>query len=68
MNQESLRIILKTYSKGGFNEDEAVQLIEDLYKNNNIIINNPPYYPWINPVVTYEEPKIQKFEVTCNTI
>lgn len=41
MNQESLRIILRTYSKEGFNEDEAVQLIEDLY--NKTTINNYPY-------------------------
>lgn len=31
MNQESLRIILKAYSKGEFSENEAIQLIEDLY-------------------------------------
>lgn len=43
MQQKSLRIILRTYSKGRVNEDEAVQLIEDLY--NKVIINNPtiPY-------------------------
>jgi hypothetical protein len=45
MNQESLRIILRTYSKGGFTEDEAVQLIGDLCSNHTII-NNPPSYPW----------------------
>ena len=33
MNQESLKIILRTYSKGGFTEDEVVQLIEDLFNN-----------------------------------
>ena len=38
MNQESLRIILKVYSKGGVTEDEAVQLIEDLY-NKTISFN-----------------------------
>ena len=58
MNQESLRIILRTYSKGGFNEDEAVQLIEDLYRNVNYI----PYWPqitWDNPNIT------PKYEITC---
>ena len=59
MNQESLRIILRTYSKGGLNEDEAVQLIEDISKN---IINN---YPWIT--YTEGEPKFQKYEITCKT-
>lgn len=66
MNQESLRIILRTYSKGGFTEDEAVQLIEDLC-NNNTIINNPPYYPWTTqPLITYT-PEFPKYEVTCKT-
>ena len=40
MNQESLRIVLKTYSKGEINEDEVVQLIEDLYRNKT---NYVPY-------------------------
>lgn len=66
MNQESLKIILRTYSKGGINEEEAVQLIEDLY--NKTIVNN---YPWINPLlwpqVTYTQPEIQEFKVTCKT-
>ena len=57
MNQESLRIILKTYSKGGFNEDEAVQLIEDLYKYR---VNYIPYWPQI----TYDD-NFPKYEVTC---
>lgn len=65
MNQESLRIILKAYSKGGFTEDEAVQLIEDLY--NKTTINNYPYVPsW--PQITYDDqPKFQKYEITCKT-
>lgn len=64
MNQESLRIILKTYSKGGFNEDEAIQLIEDLF--NKTTINNYPYVPYW-PQITYDsEPKIQKYEITCS--
>ena len=66
MNQESLKIILKTYSKGGFTEDEAVQLIEDLFDKN--IINNYPYIPYW-PQITYTdgEPNFQKYEVTCKT-
>ena len=68
MNQESLRIILRTYSKGGFTEDEAVQLIEDLCSNNTII-NNPPSYPWTTyPWITYDtKPEFQKYEITCKT-
>lgn len=65
MNQESLRIILRTYSKGGFTEDEAVQLIEDLCSNSTVI-NNPPSYPWTQPLITYT-PEFPKYEVTCKT-
>ena len=70
MNQESLRIVLRTYSKGGFNEDEAVQLIEDLF-NKTIVNNYPPYQPLITPYwpqITYtdSEPKFQKYEITCS--
>jgi hypothetical protein len=66
MNPESLRIILRTYSKGGINEDETVQLIEDLY--NKTTINNYPYVPYW-PQITYTdgEPKFQKYEITCKT-
>jgi len=60
MDQESLRIILKIYSKGELNEDEAVQLIEDLYRNKT---NYIPYWPqitWNNtPNIT------PKYEITC---
>jgi hypothetical protein len=65
MNQESLKIILRTYSKGGFTEDEAIQLIEDLF---NKIINNYPLTPYW-PQITYTdgEPKFQKYEITCKT-
>ena len=62
MTQESLKIILRTYSKGGFTEDEAVQLIEDLFNKTTI---NTPYWPQIT--YTDGEPKFQKYEVTCKT-
>lgn len=66
MNQESLRIILKTYIKGGINIEEATQLIEDLF-NKTTIINNPYVPSW--PQITYTdgEPKFQKYEITCKT-
>ena len=57
MNQESLRIILKTFSKGEFSEDEAVQLIEDLYRCRTSFI---PYWPQI----TYDN-NFPKYEITC---
>lgn len=60
MNQESLRIILKTYSKGELSEDEAVQLIEDLYKYR---VN---YIPYWSPII-YDNnlPVTPKYEITC---
>ena len=66
MNPESLRIILRTYSKGGINEDETVQLIEDLFDKTTI--NNYPYVPYW-PQITYTdgEPKFHKYEITCKT-
>jgi hypothetical protein len=64
MNQESLRIILRTYSKGAIEEDEAVQLIEDL--SDKTTINNYPYIPYW-PTYTDGEPKFQKYEITCKT-
>ena len=57
MNQESLRIILKTFSKGEFSEDEAVQLIEDLYRCRTSFV---PYWPQI----TYDN-NLPKYEITC---
>ena len=57
MDQESLRIILKTFSKGEFSEDEAVQLIEDLYRYRTSLV---PYWPQI----TYDN-NLPKYEITC---
>ena len=66
MNPESLRIILRTYSKGGINEDETVQLIEDLFYKTTI--NNYPYvHYWHQITYTDGEPKFQKYEITCKT-
>lgn len=53
--KESIKIILRTYSKGEINEDEATQLIEDLYKVTYI-----PYY-----FHTYEQPISPIYKVTC---
>lgn len=60
MDQESLRIILKIYSKGELNEDEAVQLIEDLYKYKTSYVPYWPQITWDNtPNIT------PKYEITC---
>ena len=61
MNEESLKIILRTYSKGGLNEDEAAQLIEDLY--NKITWTTTPYITW---TTSPDYGTFPKYEVTCN--
>ena len=56
----SIYIILKQFKEGHISEEEAVQLIEDLYKKYNFV---PTFPQW--PQITYTEPKFQKWEVTC---
>jgi len=64
----SLYIILNQYKKEHITEEEAVQLIEDLYKNNRMYIPYIPipYIPPNWPQITYEQPQYQHFEVICN--
>lgn len=57
----SLYIILNQYKKEHITEEEAVQLIEDLYKNRTTYI--PSYPTW--PQITYEQPHYKPYEVTC---
>lgn len=58
----SIYIILNQFKNDHITEDEAVQLIEDLYKGKNNYI--PVYYPtW--PQITYEQPNYKTHEVTC---
>lgn len=64
LNTTSLSIILRQYKEGNLSEEEASQLIEDLYnKNNNYIY---PYYP--QPAITWDTntPDFRKFEITCS--
>lgn len=57
----SIYIILNQFKNDHITEDEAVQLIEDLYKGKN---NYIPVYPtW--PQITYEQPNYKTHEVTC---
>ena len=63
MTQENLKIILRTYSKGGLNEDEAVQLIEGLCDKN--IIYHYPYNPYFYQTTFPEEQKFTEYKVTC---
>lgn len=57
----SISIILDLYKKSDINLNEAIQLIEDLYKPT--YIQTYPIYPqW--PQITYTEP--YKWEVTCS--
>ena len=60
-NNNSLYIILNQYKKEHITEEEAVQLIGDLYRNQTTYF---PVYPnW--PQVTYEQPTYKTYEVTC---
>lgn len=66
MTNDSVKIILNQYKQEHITEDEAVQLIEDLFDKTTI--NNYPYVPYW-PSITYTdgEPKFQKYEITCKT-
>ena len=61
INTTSLSIILRQYKEGNLSEEEATQLIEDLYSRNN-------YIPYYQPGITWETqfPDIPKYEITCN--
>lgn len=61
INNSSISIILNQYKKDNITEEEALQLIEELCKNN---ISYVPYYPsW--PQITYDTQKFPKYEITC---
>ena len=55
----SLQIILRKFKEGTISEEEASQIIYDLY-NKEI-----SYVPWSIPPVTYTNNEFPKFEVTC---
>ena len=61
INSNSLYIILNQYKKEHITEEEAVQLIGDLYRNQ--VTYFPAYPTW--PQVTYEQPTYKTYEVTC---
>lgn len=62
-NKSSISIILNQYKKDNISEEEAIQLIEELCKNN---ISYIPYYPyWFHN--TYDTQQFPKYEVTCKT-
>lgn len=57
----SIHIILEQFKRGNLSEEEAIGLIEDLYRDKNNFI---PIFPqW--PQITYTEPTYQRWEVTC---
>ena len=60
-NNDSLYIILNQYKKEHITEEEAVQLIGDLYRNQTTYF--PVYPTW--PQVTYEQQTYKTYEVTC---
>lgn len=59
-NNSSISIILREYKEKHISEDEAIQLIEDLYRNKT---NYVPYWPQI----TWDNTPniVPKYEVTC---
>jgi hypothetical protein len=61
VNNSSISIILNQYKKDNITEEEAIQLIEELCKNNTSYI---PYYPYW-PQITYDTPQFPKYEITC---
>ena len=63
VNTTSLSIILRQYKEGNLSEEEATQLIDDLYNKNNYIY---PYYPQYPIIWDVKAPDFQKFEVTCS--
>ena len=64
MINDSIKIILNQYKQEHITEDEAIQLIEDIYGKNNITYPYTPYWSQI----TYDAPDFSKFEITCNKI
>ena len=57
----SIYIILNQFKNDHITEDEAVRLIEDLYKDRNTYV--PVFPSW--PQITYTQPDSKTFEVTC---
>ena len=55
---KSISIILKQFKNNHITEEETIQLIEDLYRHNNI--SYVPYWPQI----TYHD-NFPKYEITC---
>ena len=63
MTNDSIKIILNQYKQEHITEDEAVQLIEDIYNTKAVY---PYIYPWSLPAVTYDT-EFPKYEITCKT-
>ena len=55
----SIYIILNQFKDEHITEEEAVQLIGDLYRNTYV----PVFPTW--PQITYETPTFPKYEITC---
>ena len=67
LNDSSLKIILDLYKEDKVNQDQAIQLIKDLYYKPTEVYT----YPYIfsqYPQVTWETQTFPEYKVTCNTI
>lgn len=58
LNNKSLNIILNLYKKGKLKEEEAIQLIDDLY-------NKPVQYYWYPWTYTNNNTDKIEYTVTC---
>ena len=58
---KSISIILRQFKENHITEDEAIQLIEDLY--NKITWTTSPYITW---TTSPDYGTFPKYEVTCN--
>lgn len=60
INTTSLSIILRQYKEGNLSEEEATQLIEDLYSRNDYVPNYPINQPgiiWIHNFQMFQSMK-----------
>ena len=66
LNDSSLKIILDLYKEDKVNQDQAIQLIKDLYYKPTEVYTYPYILPQY-PQVTWETQTFPEYKVTCNT-
>ena len=66
LNDDSLKIILDLYKGDKVTQEQAIQLIKDLYNKSPEIYTYPYILPQY-PQVTWETKTVPEYRVTCNT-